>query len=90
MVRRENKNRVSELMGAIVDGHFEDYVDKLEELHLKKKLTDPEREFMDRFERLFEFAAPKLARKELTGKDGAEIQAKITVEFVSDLEHKNE
>ena len=77
LVKRENQNRVSEFIGAIVDGHFEDYVDKLEELHQKKDLTKAEHEFMDRFERLFEYAAPKLALKEVTGEGGGPLQVSL-------------
>lgn len=41
-------------------------------------LNSSEREFMDRFQDLLEFHQPKLARTEVTGKDGSEFKG-VTV-----------
>lgn len=43
------------------------YNEKLVAMSDGQKLSDPEREFMDRFEKMFEFARPKLARSVVVG-----------------------
>jgi hypothetical protein len=50
------------------------YATLLVSLAENKELTKPQKEFMDRFEGWREFLAAKLARTELTGKDGVELQ----------------
>lgn len=72
--KKENKLLINELMSIAVSGGFSDYVNKLDQLSKKKELTKQELEFMDRLEKLFEYAVPKLARTEMTGKDGKDIK----------------
>lgn len=81
-VQEENKDRMYAFFDIYQNGGMEAYADKLDKLNRKEKLTEPELEYMDRMQFWAEFIKPKLARKEVTGKDGGEIQAKITVEFV--------
>lgn len=55
---------VQDFLEYLASGAAREYYAKLEEQAKGKELSDPEREFMDRFERNTEFIAPKLARVE--------------------------
>jgi hypothetical protein len=46
-------------------------------LLLNQPVSQPQREFMDRFESLLEYFKPKLARRELTGEDGGALTIKM-------------
>jgi len=81
--RSDNKKRMLEvLFGDLGEGGAEAYGDKMEQLALKKELTKPEQEFMDRYEKLLEYLAPKRARED--GQGNPDIGTKI---FISE-EHK--
>ena len=47
------------------------------------KLNAEQKEFMDRFEKMFEFARPKLARTELTGAGGEAISFQLIDNYAS-------
>ena len=46
-------------------------------LLLNQPVSQSQREFMDRYERLLEYFKPKLARSELTGEDGSPVIIKV-------------
>lgn len=75
--RKENQLRLNELMGIVVSNGFTEYVEKLHKLSDKEKLEKPELDFMDRLEKLLEYAVPKLARTEVTGKNGKDLEVKL-------------
>ncbi len=74
-VQREKNRR--DLFDLVASDHRDDYNKKLEELRDKKKLTEPEREFMDRVERLFPYVKPKLASVE----SKTEVDAKVQISW---------
>ena len=53
-------------------------------------ISKPEKEGMDRFEKMYEFARPKLARSEITGKDGGDINLNINDEQAQRLSKRAE
>lgn len=55
---------IQEYLEYLSSGAARAYYAKLESQAAGAKLSEPEREFMDRFERNTEFVAPKLARTE--------------------------
>jgi len=63
--RKKNTQERNDVLIKAITGGFDDYAKKLEELNKKNKLTKPEQEYMDRMEKIMEFAVPKLARKEV-------------------------
>ena len=58
-------SHIGAYLAYIAGGAARAYYTKLEELAAGKELTEPEQEFMDRFEKNTEFVAPKLARTEI-------------------------
>lgn len=67
--KKENdKARLEVFFGIAADGGAEEYSNKLDKLAKGEELDKPELEFMDRYEKLFEYMKPKLARTEQTGK----------------------
>lgn len=57
------------------------YNEKLMCLNEGIKLDAPQKEFMDRFERMYEFARPKLARKEVVGEGGGPVAHSVKISF---------
>lgn len=55
---------VGEYLSYLASGAARHYYTKLEQQAVGVELSEPEREFMNRFERNTEFIAPKLARNE--------------------------
>jgi hypothetical protein len=72
--KEANKDRLTEFFGVVANGGVAKYGEKLGELAEGAELTKSELEFMDRFEKLFEYIRPKLARTEHTGEGGGPIQ----------------
>jgi len=75
--KRKNKERIDTFFEIVADGGIAQYGAKLEALANKEELTKEELEFMDRFEKLFEYVRPKLARQEHTGKNGKELSINL-------------
>ena len=75
--RKEQANRTAELLGALVDMGSEKYGDKMMILADGEEISKPEEQFMDRLERLIEYRAPKLARQEHTGANGAPLSLSV-------------
>lgn len=75
--RKEKDRRLNDIFVTLVDGGIEYYGDMLNTLANKQSLTDEEKEFMDRLEKMFEYVQPKLARSEHTGKGGKELPQPI-------------
>lgn len=61
------------IVGWLIGKGGERYLELMVALSNGKKITKEEKEFMDRYETLLEFHAPKLARAEVTGRDGGAI-----------------
>lgn len=78
--RMENKQRLFEFLAS---GGARMYQEKLDKLANGEGITKEEEQFMDRSERLYEYVFPKLARTEMTGKDGGavEVDNNITISF---------
>ncbi len=75
--REERRERLNEFFEVVAGGAIEEYGNKMDKLSRKENLTKEELEFMDRFEKLFEYVRPKLSRKEVTGKDGGKIEISV-------------
>lgn len=75
--KKEQKSRMAQFIALVASGGITEYTDKLEKQSQGVELTKPEVEFMDRIERLIEYVQPKLARTELTGKDGKDLPQPI-------------
>lgn len=45
-----------------------------------EELPEPTKEGMNRFEKMYEFARPKLARKEISGPDGGPVEHQLTLD----------
>lgn len=61
-------------VGDMFLGKFrESYQNLMDKLQNGEKINDSQKQFMDRYERNLEFYKPKLARTELTGKDGSNL-----------------
>ena len=76
---KSKTSHVQEYLAYLGSGAARHYYEKLEEQANGKELTEPEREFMNRFERNTEFITPKLARTEVK----EEIDQNITVKWES-------
>jgi len=72
--RGNNKEGLNKFFEIVAQGGVETYGEKLSELASGAELSKSELEFMDRFERLFEYVRPKLARTEHTGEGGGPMQ----------------
>jgi len=72
-VRKQQRTYLETFLVTLGREGLERYADKLITLSQKEELTKPEKEFMDRFEGWREYIVPKLARTEITGKDGADL-----------------
>lgn len=59
-----------------------DYNDALLLLRDGQELPEPTIDFMNRFERMFEFARPKLARQIVSGDKDNPIQHKVDIQFI--------
>ena len=63
-----------ERMGKIMIGEANTaYLDLMEKMFAGHVLTEPEQEAMTRYEKMLEYFKPKLARQEITGKDGKDL-----------------
>ena len=81
--RLANKESMLDILfGELGNGGADAYGEKMEQLALKNDLTKPEKEFMDRYEKLLEYIAPKRARED--GKGNPDLGTSI---YISD-EHK--
>lgn len=70
--RAENeKARLDTFFCIAADGGADKYADMLDKLSRGGHIGNPELEFMDRYEKLFEYMKPKLARTDLTNNGGA-------------------
>lgn len=69
----------SNIVGWLVGDGGVAFKDKLKGLSGGKEITKEEEKFMDYYMSLLEFHQPKLARKEITGKDGKELPQPILV-----------
>lgn len=66
--RLANKESMLDILfGELGNGGADAYGEKMEQLALKNDLTKPEKEFMDRYEKLLEYIAPKRAREDGKG-----------------------
>ena len=64
--KKEKEQKILDMLfGDLGEGGAEAYGDKLEKLSNSKSLSDEEKEFMDRYEKLLEFHRHKLARSEV-------------------------
>ena len=66
------KERKENLWNFLANGGRDQYHDKLEVLASGKKLSEPEKEYMDRVEKLYPYVKSK-APTEITGKDGKDL-----------------
>lgn len=65
------------IVGYLAGEGGDSFKAKLAELSNKTELTKPEQQFMDYYLQLLEYHQPKLARSEITGKDGASLAPQI-------------
>lgn len=76
--RNEKKEKIDEFLIMLANNGIDEYGGLMSKLLTGEcKLTKAEIEFMDRFEGWREYIRPKLARSELTGKDGKELPQPI-------------
>ncbi|MEK7138194.1 MAG: hypothetical protein AAB787_01665 [Patescibacteria group bacterium] len=78
--RQGTKARIDKLDALftwVASGGAREFHSKLATLASKEELSPPEKEFMDRYAPLIEYAKPKLARREIVGNDGGPIQINL-------------
>ena len=75
-IRKRACNEVSEQLVSLSPRYNELLDAQMHGVEIKK----PQKEGMDRFEKMYEFARPKLARSEITGKNGGDINVSVTSE----------
>lgn len=68
--RKQNVIEREKLMFEFVNSKLGSYEEFMEQLRQGKEVGENERQFMDRLEKQFEFAFPKLSRAVLTGENG--------------------
>jgi len=83
-VRQEKGHKIDEFLLIVANGGIEQYADILDKLARDVELSKQEIEYMDRIERWVEYIKPKLARKELTGKDGEKLFPKPILDVHED------
>lgn len=71
--KKDELTGVQEYLEYLATGAARSYYKYLEQLFGGKEIPKPVKEAMDRFEKNTEFVTPKLARQELTGKDGKDL-----------------
>jgi len=72
--KKENdKSRLDILFNIAEDGGAQEYANKLDKLARGKALSESELEFMNRFEKLFEYLKPKLSRKDVDVTSGGSV-----------------
>jgi len=73
--RSDHKRKAWEnIVGWLVGDGGLAFKKKIEELSKGKEISKPEQEFLNHYKDLLEFHQPKLARQEITGKDGEEFK----------------
>ena len=75
--RNRNKDDLAYLIHDLVEGGYLQYSEKMYRLASGQSVSKAEQQFMDRIERHLEFALPKLARQEHTGKDGTPLTLSV-------------
>ena len=73
--KKENKEKIDLFLRTLAGSGMDRYAQIIDKLADGKKLTKAEEEYMNRLEGWREYVRPKLARSELTGKDGKDLFA---------------
>ena len=75
-------SHIQDYLRYLSGGAARAYYENLERQFNGEELSKPVKEGMDRFEKNTEFVTPKLARQEVTGKDGKDLQP-VLVKFIN-------
>lgn len=88
LAKKEKARKLEHFMAILACGGIEKYGDIMDKLVRGEEPTKGEIEFMNRLEGWREYIAPKLARQEITGKDGEKLQP-ILVKFLDVASNKD-
>jgi len=75
--KNENKEKLELFLYIMATGGISKYGDMMDKLAQGAPLNKEEEQYMDRMEGWREFLIPKLARNEVTGKDGKDLPSPI-------------
>ena len=73
-VRREKADKIDMFLLTLAGNGMDKYAEIMDKLVSGEEMTKAEEQYMDRLEGWREYVKPKLARQELTGKDGEEFK----------------
>lgn len=72
--RTEKKEKIDAFLATVAGGGMDHYARVMDKLAEGEELTKAEAQYLDRMDGWREYVRPKLARKEVTGKDGGPIE----------------
>jgi len=73
--RKEKAEKIDLFLTTLASGGMEKYAEIMDKIANGEEMTKAEEQYMDRLEGWREYVRPKLARSELTGKDGKDLFA---------------
>lgn len=80
-VREEKSRKIDSLMMTLTNGGIDRYAEIMDKLADGDDITKAERDYLDRIDSWREYVLPKLARKELTGKNGGALTLNVINDY---------
>jgi len=80
--KQEKQEKIDAFLLTMAGGGMDRYAEIMDKLSQGKELEKAEEQYLDRMDGWREYVRPKLARKEITGKDGKDLPQPILINML--------